>query len=127
MLLEKRMDARAQVRPFLAVRRAGDASDQGSPTSKRVIRREDHDGAHDGYEHAPNIEAGDTHRPDHVEDETAYYGADDPEDDIEDEPLAGLVDDLARDKPGDEPQKNPADDRHVDLPYVRHLDGGLER
>ena len=54
MLPEKRLDARAQVRPVLTFRGVSAASDHGSPTSKRVVTREHHDGAHDGHEHAPD-------------------------------------------------------------------------
>src|SRR6185437_13041552 len=57
----------------------------------RVIEDEGHDCADRGDEEAPEVEPGDAHRAERVEQPSADEGADDPEDDVEDDALTAVV------------------------------------
>src|SRR2546428_10829990 len=70
----------------------------------------------DRNEHAVKIETGDTGRAELREQKPSEHGTDDTEDDIEDETLAGLVDQLAGDEAGNQTENNPTDDRHDRYP-----------
>ena len=82
----------------------------GAASEDSVIEHEHDDRADNRDEHAPEIEPRDASAAEPSEDESPDEGADNTEHDIEDEPLALLIDDLARDEAGDQPQYDPADD-----------------
>jgi hypothetical protein len=86
-----------------------------------VVDDEYDDCSDDRYKHAVDVQAGYGRRAEEAEQEATHYRPDDPEDNIENQPFAALVDDFARDEAGDEAQDQPADDRHVGL----FLKGGV--
>ena len=57
-------------------------------------------------------------RPEMAEEPTAHHGADNPQDDIEEKALAGLVDDLASDEPRDQTENDPRKESHAILPLL---------
>ena len=81
----------------------------------RVVGEQDDDGADHGDDEAVDVEPGDGRAADERGKETADKGADDAEDDVEQQALAGLVDDLAADEPGESAEDEPTNDGHDEL------------
>ena len=62
---------------------------------KHVQQRKKHDRADDGDEKAVQVETGDTHTAEKVEQETSEQRTDDTDDNVSDDALAMMVDDFA--------------------------------
>src|SRR5665213_211105 len=73
---------------------------------------EDHHGADDRDKDAVEIEPGDTQAAKSGHEPAADNRTDDAKHDVQQHALAVPVDELARDKAGDEAEKDPRDDRH---------------
>src|SRR5262245_5018680 len=92
----------------------------GSAASRhRMIDDQHHDRADHRNKHAPQIEAGHAGGAERLEEEAACDRADDAEGDVEQEARALLVDDLAADETGNEPQNDPATAGHCCPPVSR--------
>src|SRR5438270_13358 len=96
-------------------------SGDGAPAGDQVVDDQHHDGADHRDEHAVEVEAGHPGGAELGEQPAADDRADDAEHDVEDEPLAGLVDDLAGDEAGDQPEHDPADEGSVSVTWVPPL------
>ena len=78
----------------------------------RMVHHQKCDGAHDGHQDAVKIQSSDSTGAEEIEQPSSSDGSDDSEHEVENEPLASLVNDLAADESGDQPQNNPSEKRH---------------
>jgi len=92
-----------------------------------VVEEQHDDGAGHRHEHAVDVEAGHPGRPELVEQDADDDRADDAEHDVEQQALALLVDHLAGDEAGDQPEHDPADDRHAVSFVLPGPSGGTAR
>src|SRR5438132_719095 len=88
-------------------------STKAATPRQSVVEEEHHDGAYSCDEHRIEIEPGDALAADMGENIPADAGANDTQDDIQDAAFAALIDDVAREKAGNQPKDNPADERHA--------------
>src|ERR1700736_5282185 len=80
--------------------------------AKRTTEQQDDDRADYRDEHAVEVEAGHSRLAEGGEEPAADDRADDAKQDVDEQPLAGLVDDLAGDEAGNQSEDDPGDDRH---------------
>jgi hypothetical protein len=79
-------------------------------SSYEVIDDQHDDSADNGDEHAPKIEAGDPRLAEPLKKPAADHSSDDPEQDINEEPLPPAFHDLAGDEACDQSEDDPAED-----------------
>src|SRR5215472_12267768 len=79
----------------------------------QVIGDENDDRADHRNEHAPEVKAGDPGSAEMLEQPAADHAPNDPEQNVQEKALAAALYDLARDETGDQPQNDPAEDRHL--------------
>jgi hypothetical protein len=79
---------------------------------KGVIDEQHDDGADDGDKHAVDVQPRNRRRPKEAEQKPADNGPYDAKYHIQYHTLAGFIDDLARNKAGDEAKDEPTYDRH---------------
>src|SRR3954452_1207349 len=101
-------------------------SANGAAAGQEMVDDQHDDGADHRHEHAVDVEAGHAGRPELVEQEAADHRADDAEHDVEQQALALAVDNLAGDEAGDQPEHDPADDRHA-VSFLPGLSGEVAR
>ena len=94
---------------------AGRWSSNGATTGDEVIDDQQDYGADHCHEHAVNVETSDTRSSKLVEKEAPDNGTDNAEHDVENKALAFFIDDLAGDEARDQPENDPADNRHLNL------------
>jgi hypothetical protein len=76
----------------------------------RVINNDHYDRPDHGDDQAVNVESRHAGLAEEVEDVPSHNGADDPQDNVENNPLAGLVHDLAANKACNQTQDDPSQD-----------------
>ena len=91
----------------------GPSHSNAAPASERVVDPQDHDGADNGNDQAPDVEAGDAPSANRAEQDAADEGADDAEHEIGYKTGTAALHDLTRDPAGDEPKDDPGNDGHV--------------
>jgi hypothetical protein len=84
----------------------------GSPTGDGVVDDQDHYRTDHRYDHTVNVKAGYWFRAEEGEEKAPNYSTDYAENDVENDALARFVDDLARDKAGNQAKNEPSDDGH---------------
>ena len=89
------------------------ASSNFASACDRIIDPQDHDGADNGDDQAPDVEARDSPSANRAEQNAANERADDAEHEIGHKARAAAMHDLARDPAGNETKNDPGDDRHV--------------
>ena len=82
----------------------------------RVINDKHHHSTDNRDEHAVQVETGHTGRAETLKQPSPNDPADHPEDDVEEETFPLPVHDLAGDETGDQPEDDPAEDRHIRTP-----------
>jgi len=82
-------------------------------TCYRVVDHKHHDRTNNSDNHAVNVQARNTWCPEQIKQISAYKGTNNSEHDVEPEPLALPIDNLASDEPGDQTKDDPTDDTHL--------------
>src|SRR6476646_4868027 len=82
-----------------------------------VIKHQHDNGSDNRHEHAVKVETSNASSANSGEEEASDNCSDYAKNNVEKETLTGLVDDLAPDKPGDQAEYDPADNRHV-IPFL---------
>jgi hypothetical protein len=77
-----------------------------------VVDEKHNDRPNDGDEHAVDVQTSDWSRAHQGEEKAADDGTDYAEHYVKEQPLAGLVDDFARNEAGDQSEDKSSDDRH---------------
>jgi len=86
------------------------------PPGEGMVHDEHYDGAECRNENAVHVEPGHPCLPELVEQKAPNQCADDTQHDIHDHPFARLVHNLAAQKPGNEAEKDPCENRHDQTP-----------
>ena len=97
---------------FSMISETGPSHSNPAPAGDRVVDPQDHDGADNRDDQAPDIEAGDAPSANRAEQDAADEGAYDAENKVGDKTGPAAMHDLAGDPAGDKTQQNPGDDRH---------------
>src|SRR5271157_1141699 len=88
------------------------------PRHGLVVDPQHDDGADHRHDDAPDVDAGyAAHSEDAGEDKAPDNRPDYAERDVHDHARARLIDDLARDEPGDQPQNDPAEYTHIQASF----------
>jgi len=82
------------------------------PAEQRVIDGEEHNGAERRDDDAIEIESGHAAHSEDVEEPTADNCSADPKQNVQDDALAGPIDDFAGNEAGNEPNDDPRDNWH---------------
>lgn len=82
-----------------------------------MCENQEHDGAEYSHENAPEIKSGYACRSNDAKQEPAEERADNADNDIANNPFSMIVNDLAANESGDQPEHEPRDDRHAILQF----------
>src|SRR5437016_393835 len=96
--------------PSRSCRRSESGSHSASPDC--VVDHQENHSSDDGHDETVDVQPGDPLHAEQVEQPASDHSADDPQGDVQEEPFARLVDQLAADEPRDQAEYNPRDDRH---------------
>jgi hypothetical protein len=83
-----------------------------------VVDQKDHDRTGNGDKHAVEIQAGNTLFAEEAEQISPDNGAYNSQADVQPEPLASSIDDLASDEAGDKSEHDPAQDTHLRVSFL---------
>src|SRR5271167_2039626 len=88
----------------------------GSSTDDGVVDDQDHYRTDHRHDDAVDVKAGHRFGAEEGEEKAANDRTDYAENDVKNDALTRFVDDLARDKAGDQAENEPSDDRHCGIP-----------
>ena len=95
---------------FSTIAVTGPSQSNPAPAGDRVVDPQDHDGADNRNDQAPDIETGHSASADRAEKDASDEGADDAEHEVCQKAGTAAMHDLARNPAGDEPKYDPSDD-----------------
>src|SRR5437899_128478 len=96
--------------PSRSCRRSESGSHSASPD--RVVDHQENHSSDDGHDETVDVQPGDPAHAEQVEQPAPDHRADDTQADVEEEPFARFVDQLAADEARDQTEHYPRDDRH---------------